>query len=1083
MHIERGYFLMNTNKIISKILIVPMLTSVIWGFHPFTIQKVKAADLASISNNQTLTPPKNLKIPTLAYDDKSITLVWNKPDNYTNIADYNIYMNGKLIGKASENNASPAKALIDKFYGDSSNNAATKISSHSYIVTGLTPSTAYTFTVRSVDSNGKESTDSNSVSQSTTAVPEVFDVTKYGAVGDGTTLDTKAIQLAIDACITGGKVLIPAGKTFKTGSIWLKGDMTFEVDGTLLGSENPDDYPYPDQTYKTVVKTTALINSGDENNKNTKNIRIVGTGTIDGNGWKHAATPTNADGLPNYIGSNNTKVINDGILAAAQTKKAVDKYGFSQADAYTTRSNLIDMFNITNLYYGDGLSVINPSQHTITNANCNNVVANALKIATYDCNNGDGIGLAPGSGLTIINSIIDTGDDSVGFNAGRGAVSDNLPAVSDIWVYNNYFGRGHGAIVGGSYTGSWIQDILAEDNVINGEGAALRLKTSTGNGGGAKNILFRDNAIKNITDGGKQPFVFTSGYTASNKILFEPSLRVPQFKDITIKNCTVDTAGSNAIYALGLNMDGGYHQNINFENVSFKNVKNTKMQYMKNSSFKNVTFSNVSYEKGVTDFWNIKDSSGLTFDSNTTSTPLSTDASSTPTWPANSSLTAGAITDTGLTLTWSKASDNVEVKNYNILNGTKVIATVAGNVNSYNIIGLSPALSYKFKVEAIDATGNLTTNGPSASITTTGTKDTIAPTAPSASPSVSLSNVGGNIGSTWVSLSWEKATDNYGVSQYEIYANNKLIGKVDESKDALSYIAGSLSPNTAYNFQLKAIDAAGNGTMYGESLKATTLAQTEKTTPVWPSGSAISVSNITGDSVKLSWNAAKDDEGIVGYRLFENGAAVKPDKAQVFTQIDTNSTTKDTSYTISGLKPDTTYTFKVESTDKNANWTDLGPSITLTIADRTALNSAISSAQAKLDAAVEGTDVGQYPAGTKKSLQDSINAAQAINNKLTSNSANINQAVMDINTAVKTFDAAKITEKKTEPAPASNSNNNKDTSTNVQATSQKTTNTSTLPKTGSPIDTTVLVTLGALIILAGISVLALKKKKLQNQAK
>ena len=50
----------------------------------------------------------------------------------------------------------------------------------------------------------------------------VFNISDYGAVSDGKTLNTKAIQETIDACHAsgGGKVVVPAG-TFKTGTVWL----------------------------------------------------------------------------------------------------------------------------------------------------------------------------------------------------------------------------------------------------------------------------------------------------------------------------------------------------------------------------------------------------------------------------------------------------------------------------------------------------------------------------------------------------------------------------------------------------------------------------------------------------------------------------------------------------------------------------------------------------------------------------------------------------------------------------------------------------------------------------------------------
>src|SRR3954447_16080731 len=71
------------------------------------------------------------------------------------------------------------------------------------------------------------------------------DITKYGAVADSTTLNTNAIQQAIDDChkTGGGRVYFPAGP-FLSGTIVLKDNVTlyFKKDAVLLGSTNIEDY-------------------------------------------------------------------------------------------------------------------------------------------------------------------------------------------------------------------------------------------------------------------------------------------------------------------------------------------------------------------------------------------------------------------------------------------------------------------------------------------------------------------------------------------------------------------------------------------------------------------------------------------------------------------------------------------------------------------------------------------------------------------------------------------------------------------------------------------------------------------------
>jgi len=77
------------------------------------------------------------------------------------------------------------------------------------------------------------------------AEPKVFDITAHGAKGDGTTMNTQAIQQAVDAChdVGGGVVTVPKG-VFLTGSLRLKSGviLRIEKDAILRGSLKIADY-------------------------------------------------------------------------------------------------------------------------------------------------------------------------------------------------------------------------------------------------------------------------------------------------------------------------------------------------------------------------------------------------------------------------------------------------------------------------------------------------------------------------------------------------------------------------------------------------------------------------------------------------------------------------------------------------------------------------------------------------------------------------------------------------------------------------------------------------------------------------
>ena len=85
--------------------------------------------------------------------------------------------------------------------------------------------------------------------QTSQSSKNVFNVLDYGAVGDGTTLDTAAIQKTIDAAAeagNGARVLVPAGHRFLIGTIELKSNIDFHLQGDaeLLVSTNQEDYTH-----------------------------------------------------------------------------------------------------------------------------------------------------------------------------------------------------------------------------------------------------------------------------------------------------------------------------------------------------------------------------------------------------------------------------------------------------------------------------------------------------------------------------------------------------------------------------------------------------------------------------------------------------------------------------------------------------------------------------------------------------------------------------------------------------------------------------------------------------------------------
>jgi exo-poly-alpha-galacturonosidase len=162
-------------------------------------------------------------------------------------------------------------------------------------------------------------------------------------------------------------------------------------------------------------------------------------------------------------------------------------------------------------------------------------------------------------------------------------------------------------VVAGSHTGAWIQNILAEDNVSDGTDAGLRMKSTNFMGGGARNVIFRDSAIRNTL---KQAFIFTLDYNDPNaKLDYQRSTIPGQFRDIRVADVSVENAQGKAIEVKGDSQHDAWHQGLVFERVRFSGSAKAQIDGLKDSLFDHVSFSG----HGAANPWQITGSVGLTF--------------------------------------------------------------------------------------------------------------------------------------------------------------------------------------------------------------------------------------------------------------------------------------------------------------------------------------------------------------------------------------------------------------------------------------------------------------------------------------
>lgn len=226
---------------------------------------------------------------------------------------------------------------------------------------------------------------------------QTFNITSYGALGDGKTLNTLAVQKAIDACSQagGGKVVVPTG-TFIIGTVYLKSniDLNLESGAILRGSANINDYaPYNEVHYGMIYA------------ENAENITISGSGNIDGNGDSYFdlyhAKKIEWGGTQFTRQKENFRKVLDGGLGDGPIVPLNRPYQmiiFSSCKKVTLKDVL----------------VTKPSFWTMLFADCDGVAIDRIRLWTNMlAPNADGIDIASCNNVIIANSDIRAGDDAI----------------------------------------------------------------------------------------------------------------------------------------------------------------------------------------------------------------------------------------------------------------------------------------------------------------------------------------------------------------------------------------------------------------------------------------------------------------------------------------------------------------------------------------------------------------------------------------------------------------------------------------------------------------------------------------------
>ena len=293
---------------------------------------------------------------------------------------------------------------------------------------------------------------------------------------------------------------------------------------------------------------------------------------------------------------------------------------------------------------------------------------------------------------------------------------------------------------------------------------------------------------------------------------------------------------------------------------------------------------------GTTNRIMVKGSNHIFFDINNSNFTITGSNSLTAdtTAPTASTLSASGTTVSSTNLSWTAATDNVGVTGYDVYQNGVLRTTTAST--TFVATGLTASTTYNFFVKAKDVAGNISTSSNIVAVTTLTPADTTAPS------SSTLTATGTTTSST--NLSWTAATDNIGVIGYDVYQN----GVLRTTTNSTTLTVNGLNETTTYSFYVKAKDAAGNVSTASNTVNVTTLTSPDTTAPT---ASTLSASGTTTSSTNLTWTAATDNIGVVGYEVYQNGVL--------------RTTTSSTSFVASGLSAASTYNFFVKAKDAAGN--------------------------------------------------------------------------------------------------------------------------------------------------------------------
>lgn len=466
---------------------------------------------------------KIMAAPAACTED-SVALLWEEPEG-TAPAGYAVYRDGGEAGSC---------ACTD------------------FTAEGLAAGREYCFYVCALDREGRELQRSGELVVRTPEAGPVCRIESYGAVGDGRTLNTRAIQAAIDDCGAGGRVVVPAG-CFVTGALFLKSDMTLylEEGAVLLGSADPGDYPLMQYRWegREALCYASLINTRDMDAE---------TG--------YFRTPPRASGV-----AGEELRLHDITI---EGKGKIDANGEAlkrgeTAEGRAVRGRAVCLRNADRVYLR-GITVKQSPAWCVHLIYCRDVSINGVSVYTNcdedgvkyrDIMNGDGIDSDSCANVAIFHSMVASQDDCIAVKSGRDGEGRAVGIPTEhVRITNCTFRSGFGVAIGSEMSGG-VRDVDVRDCVFENTYSVGSVKAPRGRGGVVEDIRYSDIAFRNLSTEHSdcrwfRGAIYVDQFYSHEE--FDPDLAetadegTALIRNISFENIRLETVAGNAVYLAGL---------------------------------------------------------------------------------------------------------------------------------------------------------------------------------------------------------------------------------------------------------------------------------------------------------------------------------------------------------------------------------------------------------------------------------------------------------------------------------------------------------------------------------------------------